>query len=349
MYLSSGDLEVRNGELKSSGGISKYGTGSLPINTDAKMASGKVMYFENSGGTETGSISRDDDNLNVDSGSGGNVNLQHAGTDTVQVTSDGLEVVSGKKIIVKNSGNTEQSEIYRDDDDFSIDSASGADLQLKHATIPRVSIESDGTYVRDSESCPLLIETDDGSKRSAISRDATSLNIDSGTDGITKLKVEGVTKVNIDGSDIYPETTDSMKNGKSGSIWSETHQDDIYQYDTHYMTGTETVQTSSELSWVTAHTYSVSTGHAVQVEAWATGLDNAGNAAAYHIKGLFKNIGGLLTQVGSTTTLSSNEDVANCDVRFSISGTDVLTQVSGTINTMNWYVNLRVQDVAMPT
>ena len=212
----------------------------------------------------------------------------------------------------------------------------------------RVSLESGGTYIRDTQTAPLILQTDDATEAAILSRDKTSLKIDSGTGGDTRLLVEGTDKVTVDSDGMYPTSNNNTKNGKSGNIWSETRQGDIYQYDTHYMLDSEVVQTNSESLWVTGHTYATTGGSAVQIEAWATGLDIVGNAAGYHIKGLFKNISGTVTQVGTTTTLSSHEDLTICDIRFFISGTDILTQVTGTVNAMNWYINLRVQEVPIP-
>jgi len=345
-YLDTGDFEVRDGELKSSDGISKYGSGTLPVNSNMKMANGTVLSFENSGGTESGSIARDDDSLKVDSGVGGTLDLEVAGTSVVEVKSS--EVSMKQEIAVYNSGETEKGTISRDDDDLNIDSGTGGDLQLKRSGVDRISMESDGTYVRDTETAPLILQTDDATEAGILSRDKTSLKIDSGTGGDTRLLVEGTDKVTVDDDGMYPTSNNNTKNGKSGNIWSETRQGDIYQYDTHYMLDSEVVQTNSESFWVTGHTYATTGGSAVQIEAWATGLDAVGNAAGYHIKGLFKNISGTVTQIGTTTGLSSHEDQSVCDIRFFVSGTDILTQVTGTANVMNWYVNLRVQEVPIP-
>jgi len=63
-----------------------------------------------------------------------------------------------------------------------------------------------------------------------------------------------------------------------------------------------------------------------------------GDSCTYKIAGLFKNIAGTVTQVGSTGALFTAEDNSNCGAQFTISGTDVLVQVQGdTDNNYTWH------------
>lgn len=73
----------------------------------------------------------------------------------------------------------------------------------------------------------------------------------------------------------------------------------------------------------------------------------AGDIAAYVINGAFKNVGGTVTQVG-TTVKDAHESQAGWDCDFNISGTAVRVQVTGALdNNVTWHLSsLEVMPVA---
>ena len=63
--------------------------------------------------------------------------------------------------------------------------------------------------------------------------------------------------------------------------------------------------------------------------------------ASYRITGTFKNDGGVLTQVGTTTVEHSAESDAAWDCVFDTSGTDIRVRVTGVVATnISWHASL---------
>jgi len=77
---------------------------------------------------------------------------------------------------------------------------------------------------------------------------------------------------------------------------------------------------------------------AVQLTVRVTGLkDNFTEAAGYYFTGTFRRTGGTITQVGSTLMIAQNEDTASWDATLTISGTNILVQVTGVAATnIDW-------------
>jgi len=64
-------------------------------------------------------------------------------------------------------------------------------------------------------------------------------------------------------------------------------------------------------------------------------------AASYVIHGTFKNDGGVLSQIGTTTTSHSAEDTAGWNATLAISGVNVLVQVTGAASTnIDWHATI---------
>ena len=69
-------------------------------------------------------------------------------------------------------------------------------------------------------------------------------------------------------------------------------------------------------------------------------------AAGYERAATFKNDGGTLTQVGSTTALATHEDTGGWDATLDASGTTIRARVTGAAaTTINWRVDLEVYSV----
>lgn len=72
-----------------------------------------------------------------------------------------------------------------------------------------------------------------------------------------------------------------------------------------------------------------------------------GDSAYYEVKGLFKNIGGTVSLVGSVSTLQS-EDQAGWNAGFSISGTEVVLTATGAANNnITWQSAVSIYEVGV--
>ena len=70
-------------------------------------------------------------------------------------------------------------------------------------------------------------------------------------------------------------------------------------------------------------------------------------AASYVLVGAFKNNGGTLTQIGSTTVLSFLETDAGWDVAFAVSGTDIQLKVTGVAATaISWLLDAQIKNLS---
>ncbi|TAK04201.1 hypothetical protein EPO34_03585 [Patescibacteria group bacterium] len=73
----------------------------------------------------------------------------------------------------------------------------------------------------------------------------------------------------------------------------------------------------------------------------------AGDGAGYARVATFKNIAGTVSQIGSTQDNATHESQAVWDVSFSISGTNVLVQVTGAAdNNITWHATARVYELS---
>jgi|AACY02.16.fsa_nt_gi hypothetical protein len=108
------------------------------------------------------------------------------------------------------------------------------------------------------------------------------------------------------------------------------------------------------------HTASTTDGSATAVDVIATETDktytllttvaarrtggsagSAGDSAGYELFGAFKNVGGTLSQVG-TTTIVAKEDQAAWAADFAVSGTDIQVSVTGAAdNDVSWVIHTR--------
>ena len=82
-----------------------------------------------------------------------------------------------------------------------------------------------------------------------------------------------------------------------------------------------------------------------QVVARRTGgtAGTAGDIAAYKRIAAFKNVGGVLTQIGATTDASTFESQAGWDCTVAVSGTNILVRVTGALNNnVTWHSTTQV-------
>lgn len=86
----------------------------------------------------------------------------------------------------------------------------------------------------------------------------------------------------------------------------------------------------------------------VTAKVLATETTDHDEVASYGRVGTFKNDGGTLTQVGSTTSLWTHEDTAGWDVDFNVSGTSIRLRVTGAAATnISWLADLDVKELGV--
>lgn len=96
----------------------------------------------------------------------------------------------------------------------------------------------------------------------------------------------------------------------------------------------------------------IDTGHTTMIQAnivarrtGGSGGGTVGDSAWYQLAGAYKNIGGVLTGIGSPT-LTGGEDVAAWNVGFSTSGNEALVTVLGEAGVdITWEASVSVYDV----
>lgn len=88
------------------------------------------------------------------------------------------------------------------------------------------------------------------------------------------------------------------------------------------------------------------TAYQVILKVLATETTDHDEIASYVLIGAFKNDGGTLTQVGSTTDVSTIESTGGWGVVFAVSGTDIQVKVTGAADTaVSWLVDGEVKNL----
>jgi hypothetical protein len=97
----------------------------------------------------------------------------------------------------------------------------------------------------------------------------------------------------------------------------------------------------------TVATYAPADGTALLVHAQVLGRKSDGSqVAGYELLGVFRRSGASTSQVGSTTVSLAAEDDPAWDAGFSVSGTDILLQVTGAAGvTIDWVCQGHVTEV----
>ena len=106
--------------------------------------------------------------------------------------------------------------------------------------------------------------------------------------------------------------------------------------------------TATTIATIDASTASRAYVIEAEVTARVTAGTHIDEVAQYKIRGLFKNVSGTVTQIGSTTVMSSIEDtnISAYDAAFTISGTNVLIQATGEAShTVRWRVTYNWRSV----
>lgn len=110
--------------------------------------------------------------------------------------------------------------------------------------------------------------------------------------------------------------------------------------------------TTNNATITTVQTIATTTDTTLQIKAEVIGRrtggtgGTAGDGAGYFIVGTFKNIGGTVTQIGTTTNVHVVEDQAGWGCVFTISGTNILVQITGaTNNNVVWHCHADYKQV----
>lgn len=107
--------------------------------------------------------------------------------------------------------------------------------------------------------------------------------------------------------------------------------------------------TTTNNTQTTLHTFTVPSSSTYFIEAHITARRTGGTAgsaedgAAYVVRGVFKNVAGTATLIGSVSTTDVGEDQAGWDATFTVTGATVLCRVTGaTDNNITWDMTARV-------
>lgn len=111
-----------------------------------------------------------------------------------------------------------------------------------------------------------------------------------------------------------------------------------------------TVQTTNATS-TTIKTIPISNEYVYQIEANVVGgQNNTNQGITSKILGSFKNNGGTVTQIGKQNIIMNTDFVGTADVTMSISGTNVLVQVTGeAATTVDWGCSIIINRMSMGT
>jgi hypothetical protein len=107
-------------------------------------------------------------------------------------------------------------------------------------------------------------------------------------------------------------------------------------------------QITTDATQTVAATIATFTDRAYQVIAkvLATETTDHDEIASYLLVAAFKNDGGTLTQVGSTTNLSTLESTGGWAVDFAVSGTTIQILVTGAADTsISWLVDAEIKNL----
>lgn len=109
--------------------------------------------------------------------------------------------------------------------------------------------------------------------------------------------------------------------------------------------------TDATVTTIGTITPAASTTTFLEARVWARRTGGASgtaeDGAAYIFAGTFKNAAGTITQIGTTTAIATHESQAGWAADFTISGTDVLIQVTGAAgNNVTWHVEWALRAVA---
>ena len=124
-------------------------------------------------------------------------------------------------------------------------------------------------------------------------------------------------------------------------LWTSTFQ---IRTTTKVLTTDATVTAALRIPIASGHT-SMITANIVGRRTGGAGAGVVGESAWYQLAGAYKNVGGVLTGIGSPS-LSGGEDVAGWNVGFSSSGQEALVTVQGVASVnISWVSTVSVYDV----
>lgn len=105
---------------------------------------------------------------------------------------------------------------------------------------------------------------------------------------------------------------------------------------TVFSSGSVSTTDATETTLETVATASDTSYH-VETTVIATETTDNDETASYKLHGTFKNDGGVLTQIGSTTSAHAAEDTVGWDADFDVNTTNIRVRVTGAASTnINW-------------
>jgi len=159
-------------------------------------------------------------------------------------------------------------------------------------------------------------------------------------------------------ANVYQESGFPYETGVMHIIWEVDTEDSDYRFwswpielqdcedavTTHAGSVSTTDATTTTMITVTTAT---DTAYHVVAQGIGVNTDDYSEVGSYYRVATFKNDGGTLSQVGSTTEVHAQEDVAGWNVGLSTSGTNIRVRVTGAAATnINWTGTLSVTKVS---
>lgn len=109
-----------------------------------------------------------------------------------------------------------------------------------------------------------------------------------------------------------------------------------------------TVTTTDSATTTTVCTFTVPSGSVASILAILVGRDGAGNGATAEAAARVRNVSGVLTSIGSTTSIisfatGSDAILATCSMTIDVSGTTVRLRVNGiAATTIDWLGEMKI-------
>jgi len=118
------------------------------------------------------------------------------------------------------------------------------------------------------------------------------------------------------------------------------------KHNTSFRTGVSVATTDATVTEATTFQTESNKAYLVWLRVIATETADHDEVAGYIRAGTFKNDGGTLTQIGSTTSVATHEDTGAWDVTLDATGTKIRVRVTGAAATLiNWRVDLDILEV----
>lgn len=233
-----------------------------------------------------------------------------------------------------------QAGIYFQSSNSAVELSFGVTNNFTNGAVKRVAIQTQGNFVTTPAATGHAVFNEDG-----VDADFR-VESDTLTHAWYVDGTNGNTAVNNSAAPARFTVTEPTIGSEVFRIESTATNDDPSDkyYHGRAATTNATTATINTIAISASNTYLIE----ARVRARRTGgtSGTADDAAAYIVRGTYKTVGGTVTLVGALTAEYTAEDQAGWNATFTISGTDVLVQVTGAAdNNVTWHSTVVVSNV----